>query len=232
MAPQAYVSNHPGSTAREVADEPDWGFGHNHRIGFINNEDRHPGFTHDGDHEEEDEMVEEDAKKVEALKARLRGGDLINFRDIMSNKTDFHLQHPNDHPPGWRFMVDVSEDWVKQGQDWPANQKARDKVEAKAKSEKTKGESSRSKDSQAPKSGPHEKKQSDQEAQGGDRQPLSDSSTQGASSESADHDSQPDGASHEKSADRPHETGGNAQKGTEHSDHWGKGDEQDDEESR
>lgn len=187
------MNEHPGSSSQEIADEPDWGFGHNHRIGFVNNEDRHPGFSHDGDYEEEEELTEEDAKKVEAVKARLRRGDMINFRDIMNAKTDFHLKHPNDHPPGWRFMVNVTEDWVKQGQDWPANQKAREKADAA----KVKEEGAE-KDSQ--------------------QRPAQKGNT--------------DGKIQEKSDNFRHETGGNAQKGTSHPDHWDKGERQDDEESR
>lgn len=190
MAPRAVVSKHPGSSEQDIANEPNWGFsGHNHRIGFTNNEDRQPGFTHEGDHEEDEdeEFNEEASHKMEKIRSRVEQGDLVNFRDIMNAKTDFHLRNPDAHNPGWRFMVDISEDWVKQKQDWPANQKARQKK---------------------------------------------------AAAEAKEKGSDPDVEQKKAANDEPkedegqHEQGGNPQKGTEHSDHWGKGSEQDDEESR
>ena len=51
MPPLPYdvrVKQHPGSTAEEIEDEPDWGNGHQHRIGYKNNQDRKPGLTHGG----------------------------------------------------------------------------------------------------------------------------------------------------------------------------------------
>ena len=51
MAPMPYsvrVQQHPGSTAQDIENEPEWGEGHQHRIGYKNRQDRWPGLTHGG----------------------------------------------------------------------------------------------------------------------------------------------------------------------------------------
>lgn len=89
---QAVVTQHPGSSTKEVEDEPDWGQGHNHRIGYLNRQGRLAGLTHDGDHDpyekEEDKKFREDAmQKYRQLQQRSKAGDLLNFQDIMKNQT-------------------------------------------------------------------------------------------------------------------------------------------------
>lgn len=39
---------------------------------------------------------------------------------------DFHLLHPENRPPGWRFVLDTTEDWIKNKQNWPANLQRRE----------------------------------------------------------------------------------------------------------
>merc|ERR1711939_1110686 len=135
------VHDHPGSSAQEVADEPDWGAGHQHRIGFRNRQERVAGFTHDSDlpdpdEQEEDEKFTEDAmRQYQDLRQRAKKGDLVNFQELMKNQTDFHRHRPNVYPPGFRFVVRGTEDWVKKEQDWPANIKARKKQDEKEKKE-------------------------------------------------------------------------------------------------
>lgn len=88
---KARVMDHPGSSADEIANEPDWGSGHNHRVGFRNRHDRLAGLTHDGDHgyedEEERQFVEAAVKKHRDLLRREKRGDMVNFQDVMKAET-------------------------------------------------------------------------------------------------------------------------------------------------
>src|SRR3569833_2830821 len=34
---------------------------------------------------------------------------------------DFHLRHPENRSLGWRYVLDTTEDWVKNQEKWPAN---------------------------------------------------------------------------------------------------------------
>lgn len=44
---------------------------------------------------------------------------------------DFHLQHPENRPEGWRYVLNATEDWVKWKQNWPANIKKREEKQEK-----------------------------------------------------------------------------------------------------
>jgi len=141
------VQTHPGSSAQDIEDEPDWQGTGQHRIGYRNRQDRLPGFTHDEDEgqvpelttasssgvsseEEEEEKFDEEAKRdFQALQQRASRGDLLNFRDIIGGEKDFHLRYPANRSLGWRYVLDYTEDWVKNEEDWPANVKKRKKVE-------------------------------------------------------------------------------------------------------
>ncbi|KAK0386311.1 hypothetical protein NLU13_6148 [Sarocladium strictum] len=113
--------DHPGSTAQEIHDEPDWGAGHNHRVGFKNSENRIPGYS------------VEARRRYKALQDREARGELVNFRDLVSGQQDLRLINPNDRWIGARFTLDCTEEWVKYGQKWPANIKAMEKAEAEKK---------------------------------------------------------------------------------------------------
>ena len=79
------VHDHPGSSSQEIADEPDWGTGHQHRIGFRNRQGRVAGFTHDLDlpdpqeRKEDEEFIEDAMRKYQELRQRTKKGDLIKF---------------------------------------------------------------------------------------------------------------------------------------------------------
>lgn len=47
---------------------------------------------------------------------------------------DYHLRRSSVHPAGWRYVLSVSEDWVKNKQDWPANIQKRKRQEEQEKS--------------------------------------------------------------------------------------------------
>nr|OQO24577.1 hypothetical protein B0A51_09734 [Rachicladosporium sp. CCFEE 5018] len=124
------VRDHPGSSAEDIHHEPNWTNGHQHRVGYRNDQGRLPGLTHDTDEasdvpdlaspssglESEDEQkFDEDARKrFQELKSRAKKGDLINFRDVIKNQEDFHLRHPQDRSLGWRFVFEATEDWSKE----------------------------------------------------------------------------------------------------------------------
>lgn len=86
------LSNHPGSTKQELADEPAWGRGHEHRTGFRNKNNIVPGITSDPDHhhledEEDEEFVKDASRKYQDLRDRAKNGQLLNFQDIMKDQT-------------------------------------------------------------------------------------------------------------------------------------------------
>lgn len=82
------VKDHPGSSREDIENEPQWDVGHNHRVGFKNNQNRTAGLTHTQDEPEEDEEVEteEARQRFDELKKRAKKGDLLNFRDILNNE--------------------------------------------------------------------------------------------------------------------------------------------------
>lgn len=78
------VHDHPGSSWDDVLNEPEWGTGHNHRIGYKNNQDRVAGITH-----ARDELSKEDEEAYEEyqeLRDEAKKGDLLNFRDIVKGE--------------------------------------------------------------------------------------------------------------------------------------------------
>jgi len=80
------VQDHPGSSLADLRNEPDWDVGHQHRIGYKNNQDRVPGLTHayDESSEEDDETA---VDHFEDLKDGAQDGNLTNFRDLVKNQT-------------------------------------------------------------------------------------------------------------------------------------------------
>ena len=85
------VGNFAGSTREEIEKEPDWHKGHNHRVGYRNNQDRIAGFAHADEHEEELEedkrFTEEAESKYRNLRERAKRGELLNFQDVMRGQS-------------------------------------------------------------------------------------------------------------------------------------------------
>ena len=132
------TTNHPGSSRNEIEQEPDWSaeHRHEHRIGYKNRYDRLPGVTHERDEHTEIDEVEQARDGYEKLKTEAKDGDLINFRDIVQGAKDLHLRHPENQSLGWRFVLQCTEDWVKNKEEWPAEiQKRKKEEEAKKKEE-------------------------------------------------------------------------------------------------
>ncbi|ENH65123.1 Nitrate reductase [NADH] 1 [Fusarium oxysporum f. sp. cubense race 1] len=115
------VQAHPGSTAEEIRNEPDWVSGHQHRIGFRDRNNRLPGLTH-----KDDEYREEVAREKQNEEAN-------SFKD-------FHLRHPENRSLGWRYVLNATEDWVKNKEPWPANLKKQEEEERKKKEEEAKSD--------------------------------------------------------------------------------------------
>ncbi|KAK1981000.1 hypothetical protein LZ30DRAFT_721568 [Colletotrichum cereale] len=130
-------TDHPGSSHREIENEPNWGSGHNHRVGFKNRDNRVPGY------------VTEAKGKLSAYHHRVDGGDLVNFEDIIDAQENLSLRHPENRSVGWRYVLSVTEDWVKYGQKWPANMEA----------EKKKKEAEKKEDEEKKKNHPDQAKQ-------------------------------------------------------------------------
>ncbi|KAF2164012.1 hypothetical protein M409DRAFT_25783 [Zasmidium cellare ATCC 36951] len=148
------VQDHPGSSRQDIDNEPDWKSDHQHRIGFRNRQDRVPGLTHADDEDDsnvpdlinsasssesdDERQFDQKAKKrFDDLRYREKEGDLVNFRDIITDQTDFHLRDSKDRSIGWRYVLQATEDWVKNEQEWPANIKKREQEEEKDKKQQT-----------------------------------------------------------------------------------------------
>ena len=129
------VSYHPGSTLEEIKREPEWGSGHEHRVGFINTQNHVPGLTHSGDEREDDSDPSEDieaeqaAEKYHAFQDEAEEGKLVNFRDIINAQEDLHLRRPDVHSEGWRYVLNARESYIKNEEEWPANVERRQKEE-------------------------------------------------------------------------------------------------------
>ncbi|PVH74043.1 hypothetical protein DL98DRAFT_605724 [Cadophora sp. DSE1049] len=128
------VRNHPGSSAQDIQNEPDWSSGHEHRVGFVNGQSRVPGLTHSGDETEDSDLYDErEAEKAhskyEEFREEVRKGKLVNFRDVINAQEDFHLRRPDVHSVGWRYVLNAKEDWIKNVENWPANVERRKKDE-------------------------------------------------------------------------------------------------------
>ncbi|KAK4174295.1 nitrate reductase [NADH] [Triangularia setosa] len=129
------VKPHPGSSQSEIRNEPDWTKRSSHSIGFKNRDGGRTGITHpDHEHEydhsaisrkaEEKEHAEEIAdacRKRSELRQKIDSGELVNFRDLIEHQHSFHLRHPENRSLGWRYVLETTEDWVKNQEPWPAN---------------------------------------------------------------------------------------------------------------
>ena len=75
------VQDHPGSSKQDIANEPDWGVGHQHRVGFRNKGNRVPGLIHDN--QDYDDEIKNARKLRKELKDEEATGQLVNFRDLI-----------------------------------------------------------------------------------------------------------------------------------------------------
>lgn len=128
------ITDHPGSTEQEIQDEPDWIELQAHAIGFKNPEGRKPGLV-DAAHDREEEIKAARRLRDELTK-KVSTGHLVNFRDVIEHQTDFHLRHPENRSLGWRYVLETTEDWVKNKQKWPANLQKWEKEEEERKKKK------------------------------------------------------------------------------------------------
>jgi nitrate reductase (NAD(P)H) len=79
-------NKHPGASDIEILNEPDWVQTHTHRVGVRGRDNRLMGVTHTGDekrYELEEELAEE---KLKELSEKVKKGDLLTVRDIMSKQ--------------------------------------------------------------------------------------------------------------------------------------------------
>ncbi|KAH7066591.1 hypothetical protein BKA63DRAFT_495511 [Paraphoma chrysanthemicola] len=120
---RVWTTNHPGSTRAEIDEEPNWDreHHHQHRVGYKNRHNRRPGLTHE--HDGHEDYIEQARDGHDDLTRRSDVGELINFRDIVLGEKDLHLRHPENRSQGWRFVLQCTENWVKDKEAWPANMK-------------------------------------------------------------------------------------------------------------
>ncbi|KAL1593157.1 hypothetical protein SLS60_010764 [Paraconiothyrium brasiliense] len=130
------ITDHPGSSREEIDQEPDWDIGHQHLVGFLNRDHRRPGLTHNADYSNiEDDFSQEARAEYEKLKDRENRGELLNWRDIIQNEEDLHLRDPDNRSIGWRYVLNATEDWVRNKEQWPANIEKKKKEEEAKKNE-------------------------------------------------------------------------------------------------
>ena len=90
-ASKACTTDHPGSSEQDTNDEPHWDAQRNHRIGFRNRQERIAGFTHNVDHDDEDQeerrFAEQAISKYRQLSKESNQGKLLNFQEIMGAQT-------------------------------------------------------------------------------------------------------------------------------------------------
>lgn len=60
---------------------------------------------------------------------------------LLAPLKDFHLRRPENRSLGWRYVLEASEDWVKNSEEWPANIKKRQKAEQAKKDQEEKSRS-------------------------------------------------------------------------------------------
>lgn len=77
------VQHHPGSSEQDIANEPDWGAGHQHRVGYRNSNNRVPGLTGEGDYHAE---IEQAQRARDELRNEVSTGELVNFRDLIEHQ--------------------------------------------------------------------------------------------------------------------------------------------------
>ncbi|PGH08836.1 hypothetical protein AJ79_05840 [Helicocarpus griseus UAMH5409] len=170
---------HPGSTRREIEDEPDWRTAGLHRIGLRNRQNHFPGLTNRGDEwlKEELEYEAHAIETEEELKKKIEHGELLTVRDVMAKQEDFHLRRPEVYSRGWRYVLHTTEDFIKNQQDWPVNvekrkreeedRRRREEEEKDLKKEhewrRDRGENATHQNAYAPK-GPEDKQQEQKEA--------------------------------------------------------------------
>lgn len=82
------VRDHPGSTADEIKNEPDWGAtDHEHHTGYKDRQGRRPGLTHTGNEGEFPEEIEKAEEEFHETKKEVQEkGHLINFRDALKSE--------------------------------------------------------------------------------------------------------------------------------------------------
>lgn len=126
-------TNHPGSSAAEIENEPEWHKTRSHRVGVRDSNDRYPGLTHDGD---DAEFLEQARQEADELRKAIKDKDLLSVRDFMEKQEDYHLRFPENHPKCWRYMLHTTENFIKYTQDWPVNVKKRQQQEQNQKEAK------------------------------------------------------------------------------------------------
>ena len=123
-------SDHPGSTKEELEQESS-GLS-SHRIGY-----RRPDFGARavgtlGDWDQDEGVTYEETLHETQAKNNDKG--LVTIRDVLDQQKDYPFFDPQRHIAA-RYVLDVTENWIKEKQDWPINEKKREK-EQQSKDEK------------------------------------------------------------------------------------------------
>lgn len=131
----------PPSSTLEILNEPDWARTHSHRVGTRSRDARHIGLTHSGDdrhHDYQEDLEGIAGAKLDELRGKVRHGELVSVRDVLTKQMDFHLKRPDVHPRFWRYVLHTTEAFIKEEQPWAANLKKKEKEEERRKEERQK----------------------------------------------------------------------------------------------
>lgn len=92
------IKHHPGSSVNEIEQEPDWEAGHQHDVGFKNQQDRIPGLTHgDNEVEEDAEFSSEAFKAYQNLDAKTEEVDIVGMDSSCSRTNYLSLRSAPKH---------------------------------------------------------------------------------------------------------------------------------------
>ncbi|ODM17807.1 hypothetical protein SI65_06595 [Aspergillus cristatus] len=125
-----------GASKKDIFNEPHWTKTHSHRVGLRDGDDRFPGLTHSGD-DWRFAIEEEAEEKIQELKEKAARGELLTVRDFIAKQEDFEFKRPEVHPKNRRYVLHVTEDFIKEGQGWLINEKKRQHEEEKRQTQDT-----------------------------------------------------------------------------------------------
>ncbi|KAB2577949.1 Nitrate reductase (NADH) [Lasiodiplodia theobromae] len=128
------VRHHPGSSADDVAKEPDWGARQKRYIGFKDGQDHKVGITHqEGEYDGGLEIFGPDPREV---KSQAMDGEPITLRDVIRHSemdpafmwkqgANSVQDFPENNILGWRHVFETSESCGKGTEEFPMNVEAK-----------------------------------------------------------------------------------------------------------
>ena len=128
-------TDHPGSTEEELKQES--AALSRHRVGYRRIDGARAAGTLGDWHQDDGLTYEENLHEKQVTNL---GNHLVTIRDVLEREMDYPFYN-SEHHIAARYVLDVTENWLKEEQDWPINEKKRQKKEEEehAKESKDKG---------------------------------------------------------------------------------------------